>query len=216
MSTVSIRHRIYRAGGVAIITLFLNAMAHAQSTDIINACSPITDKDKNLECIKELSTPVPTVPTDVASGMRAKSAFAAVADAVHAVKSLSNYSVMLLEPSKELGAFKQASPKTDQRVFDLLDESLNAYHDAEQVWLANIDNRDNNGVYRKILNPLRSGLQDIVKKYKLPIKSVASQQHLVFDDALPIIWKYAAERAATAVEILEKHNSGNTGKDTPK
>lgn len=216
MSTVSIRQRIYRNAGIAIITLVLSAVTHAQSADIVNACSSIKDKDKNLECINELSTPIATVPADVISGVRVKTAFAAVVKGVHSGLSIGDYSVMLLAPSKELGVFKQASPTTDQRVFDLFDESLNAYQDAERVWQANIDNRDNNGVYRKILNPQRSGVQEIVKKYKLPVKSVSSQQHLVFDAALPIIWQYAAERAAAAVEILEKRNAGNISADAPK
>lgn len=128
-------HNLRRSWGgqlAAIITTLLCVAAHAQPSAILEACNSIDDKDKRLACFKELSNLKSSGDSNEAAGKRVKNAFAAIAGAVNSGVSLNNYSVMILEPAKEIGIFKQVIPTPNQRVLDLLDQSLVSYRDAEK------------------------------------------------------------------------------------
>jgi len=201
---------------IAITGLLLCIGAHAQPSALLEACNSVEDKDKRLACFKELSNLNSSGTTDAAAGKRVKNAFAAIAGAVNSGVSFTNYSAMILEPAKEIGIFKQEIPKPDPRVLDLFDQSLVSYRDAEKVWHANIYDSSDGGLFLgRVLNPnYVPGLQDIVRKYNLPTRRILLAEHLPVDTALPIIWRYAEERAKAAVEMLEGRSTGEVNVDT--
>lgn len=193
---------------VAIITMLLCVVAHAQPSAILEACNSIEDKDKRLACFKELANLKSSGTSNEAAAKRVKNAFAAIAGAVNSGVSFNNYSAMILEPAKEIGIFKQEIPTPSQKVLDLFDQSLSSYHDAEKVWQASIYHSDDAGFFGRVLNPRLTGLQGIVGKYNLPTRTVLFNDHLPVDVALPIIWRYAEEHAKAAVDILEGRSTG--------
>jgi hypothetical protein len=200
---------------IAITAMLLCAVAHAQPSALLEACNSVEDKDKRLACFKELSNLNSSGTTDAAAGKRVKNAFAAIAGAVNSGVSFANYSAMILEPAKEIGIFKQEIQKPDQRVLDLFDQSLVSYRDAEKVWHASIYDSSDGGLFLgRVLNPnYIPGLQDIVRKYNLPTRRILLAEHLPVDTALPIIWRYAEERAKAAVEMLEGRSTGEAKVD---
>lgn len=200
---------------ISITAMLLCAVAHAQPSALLEACNSVEDKDKRLACFKELSNLNSSGTTDAAAGKRVKNAFAAIAGAINSGVSFANYSAMILEPAKEVGIFKQEIPKPNPRVLDLFDQALVSYRDAERVWRASIYDSSDGGLFLgRVLNPNYTGLQEIVRKYNLPTRRVLLSEHLPVDTALPIIWRYAEERAKAAVEMLEGHSTGEANVDT--
>ena len=191
--------------------LSLSGPAHAQSATLLEACNAVEDRDKRLVCFKELATlNSPITSTTVAASNRVKSAFAAVAGAVKSGISLNNYSLLVLEPSKELEIFRQGKPTPNQRALDLYGEALQAYRDAEKVWHANIFKSSDAGMFfGKILNPQMTGLQGIVNKYNLPTREVLLNKHLDANIALELIWSYARERTKAANDEIESPASSD-------
>lgn len=191
---------------LASVALIFFTSAHAQSNALLEACNSVEDKDKRLACFKELSTLNNSpAPSSVAASKKVKDAFAALAGAVGSGVSLKNYSVLLLEPSKELEIFRQEKPTPNQHALDLYGEALLAYRDAEAVWHASIFESQDGGFFiGKILNPHRTGLQGIVNKYNLPTREILLNTHLPADEALKIIWRRARERAQAANETIER------------
>lgn len=179
--------------------------AYAQPTALLEACNAVEDKEKRLACFKELSTYInPTPSATAANAKRVKNAFAAVAGAVSSGISLSNYSALLLEPSKELEIFKQERPTPSQQALDLYDDALLAYRDAEKVWHASIYKSSDAGIFfGKVLNPNTTGLQGIVKKYNLPTREVLMNPDLPAEAAIGIIWRYARARTQAANDATE-------------
>src|ERR1035437_1402086 len=200
---------------IAITAMLLCVVAHAQPSALLEACDSVEDKEKRLACFKELSNLKSSGTTDAAAGKRVKNTFASIAGAVNSGVSFNNYSAMILEPAKEVGIFKQEIPKPDPRVLDLFDQSLVSYRDAEKVWHANIYDSSDGGLFLgRVLNPnYVPGLQDIVRKYNLPTRRILLAENLPVDTALPIIWRYAEERAKAAVEILEGRSTGDVNVD---
>ena len=191
---------------IASAALVFFASTHAQSTALLEACNAVEDKEKRLACFKELSTlKTSPAPSSVAASKKVKDAFAAVAGAIGSGVSLRNYSVLLLEPSKELEIFRQEKPTPNQHALDLYGEALLAYRDAEAVWHASIFESEDGGMFfGKILNPHRTGLQGIVNRYNLPTREVLLNTHLPAEEALEFIWRRARERAQAANEAIER------------
>lgn len=173
---------------IAIAAMRSCVVVHAQPSALLEACNSVEDRDKRLACFKELSNLKSSGTSNEAAGKRVRNAFAAIAGAINSGISFNNYSAMILEPAKEFGIFKQELPTPSQRVLDLFTQSLVSYRDAEKVWQASIYHSD------------EAGVQSILVKYNLPTRTL--------DVALPIIWRYAEERAKAAVDILEGRSTG--------
>ena len=208
MSKTYIRRRSCSGHFIAITAMLFSAASHGQTSALLEACNSLDDKDKRLACFREISNLKNSGATDATAGKRVKNAFAAIAGAVNSGISFNNYSVMILEPAKEVGIFRQEVPPPNPRVLDLFDQALVSYREAEKVWHASIYNGSDSGVFGRVLNPKYTGLLDIVRKYNLPTRTVLFNDHLPVDTALPIIWRYAEERAKAAVELLESSNTG--------
>lgn len=179
------------------------ASAHAQPTALLEACNALDDKDKRLTCFKELSSLKSSTERSSAAGEKLKNSFAAIIGAIDSGISLKNYSSLLVESAKELEIFRQESPAPDQGILDLYKDALLSYREAEKVWHASIFKSQDGGVFfGKILNPEKTGLQNIVDKYNLPTSQVLLNTHLPADFALKIIWQNAKERIESANEML--------------
>lgn len=189
---------------ILILFSIFSESASSQPTALLEACNAVEDKEKRLECFKELSSvsrqPAAANTNDTS---RIANAFSAVAGAVSSGVSFNNYTSLLLEPARELEIFKQTKPAPDQRIIDLYNESLIAYKDAERVWYASIYKSEDGGLFvGKVLDPRRAGLVDLVAKYNLPTTSVLLSINLPSDLALNIIWTQAKLKAQEANELI--------------
>ncbi len=185
---------------LALATMTLVASADAQPSALLEACNAVDDKDKRLACFKELATLKSPAAGAVVSNKRVKDAFSAVSGAVGSGVSLQNYSLLLLEPSKELEIFRQERPTPSRRVLELYDEALLSYRDAEKVWHASIfDSKDRGSAFGRILNPDETGLKGIFNKYNLPTRNIS----ILTDTALEAIWSHARKRVQAANNVFD-------------
>lgn len=191
-------------------SFFLSAV-HAQPKVLLEACNAIDERGKRMECLEKLmqlqsSTTSMAGANDLHSLAikRAKAAFAAIASTVQSGVSYNNYSLLVVDPAKELGILRQGVPKLNGAVFDKLQLAVTAYNDAATVWRASIyQSQDGGLLVGRILNPERTGLMPIVDRYGLQTTTVLLNQHLPAEYAIASIWRYAATVATEAFDIAE-------------
>ncbi len=179
----------------------------AQPKVLLEACNAIDDRARRMECLEEI-VQRPTAKNDVkdaqnAALKRTKAAFAALASTVQSGISYNNYSVLILEPAKELGILRQEAPGLDSATFNKLSEAVTAYNDAGTVWRASIYQSQDAGLFGRIVDPDRTGLASIVRRYRLSTTTILFSTHLPVNAALSAIWGSAELSAKNAFEIAE-------------
>ena len=179
----------------------------AQPKVLLEACNAIDDRARRMECLEEVMQRA-TAKHDVkdaqtAALKRTKAAFAAFASTVQSGISYNNYSVLVLEPAKELGILRQEVPSLDPETFNKLSEAVTAYNDAGTVWRASIYQSQDAGLFGRIVDPDRTGLASIVRRYQLNTTTVLLSTHLPINAALSTIWRSAEMSARNAFEIAD-------------
>ena len=193
---------------IATVLCGIVSVANAQPKVLLEACNAIDDRVKRMECLEEIIRH-PTAKHDAkdaqaAALKRAKAAFAAIASTVQSGVSYNNYSVLILEPAKELGVLRQEVPNLDSAALTKLGEAVAAYNDAGTVWRASIFNSQDAGIFfGQILDPNRTGLNAIVNRYRLTTTTVLLSTHLPVEAALSTIWRSAEMSAKNAFEIAD-------------
>lgn len=190
---------------VATLLFTCLSLANAQPRALLEACNAIDDKAKRMECLEQLMQLQGTTSSSpqATTLKRAKSAFAAIASTVQSGVSFNNYSVLIMDPAKELGVLRQEAPTLDPLVFEKLQAAVAAYNDAASVWRASIYQSQDGGFMGRVLNPEQTGLMPIVNKYGLYTTTVLFNTHLPADAAVGKIWRYAEMTATEAFEIAE-------------
>lgn len=204
---------IFRANGlltklsVMMIALHFSAEALAQTSVIMEACNSISDNGKRLICFKQIESLTVAGPKNTNSLATIKNSFAAIAGAVDSGISYANYKILILEPAKALGVFKQENPGASRDALESFDKAVMAYNDAERLWNASIYKSRDSGVFGPILNYEAVGLTDVVRRYRLTTTTVLLNPHVQIESALPQIWRYAARSYKDAFEIMEPARS---------
>lgn len=194
----------------AITVFFVSLSSQAQQSELLEACNAIDNKEKRLACLKELVRFNAASTADANSIKRVKAGFAAIAGAVNSGLSYENYRLMIVDPARELGVFRQESPNTSLKALTLLEQSVTAYNDAERLWRAYIYKSQDGGIlFGRILNYQLNGLSDIINRYNIPTTVVLFNPHVQIGTALPIIWSYAENSAKEAFDLIE-------GREKPK
>lgn len=190
---------------VATLLFTCLSIANAQPRALLEACNAVDDKAKRMECLEQLMQLQGTTSSSpqATTLKRAKSAFAAIASTVQSGVSFNNYSVLIMDPAKELGVLRQEAPTLDPLVFEKLQAAVAAYNDAASVWRASIYQSQDGGFIGRVLNPERTGLMPIVNKYGLYTTTVLFNTHLPADAAVGKIWRYAEMTATEAFDIAE-------------
>lgn len=200
---------------VTCIALFAGSGVQAQPTALLEACNSIGDKDKRLLCFKELETLKGAGMKNSTSTTGLKNSFAAIAGAVNSGISYNNYKLLIVEPAKAVGVFKQENPNVSKEVGNSLDRAVEAYNDAERLWNASIFRSQDGGIFGRILNYERLGLTEIVNKYNLPTTKVLFNAHVSIGAALPVIWRYAEDASKAAFDAIEKNKTDKVVTDEP-
>ena len=192
---------------IATTLWVITSVVCAQPKVLLEACNAIDDRTRRMECLEEIMQR-PTAKHDVkdaqtAALRRAKAAFAALASTVQSGISYNNYSVLILEPAKELGILRQEVPNLDSATFNKLSEAVTAYNDAGTVWRASIYQSQDAGFFGRIVDPDRTGLTSIVRRYRLSTTTILFSTHLPIEAALSTIWRSAEMSAKNAFEIAD-------------
>jgi len=192
---------------VIMILYCVASLASAQSKMLLEACNALENRDKRMECLKELMQQ-PVTKNDAKSAQtvalkRTKAVFAATASAVQLGISYNNYSILIMDPAKELGVLRQEALDLDPGVLEKLSEAVAAYNDAATVWAASIFRSRDAGLFGRVLDPDQTGLTSIVRRYHLSTTSVFLGTHLPLDAALSSIWRSAEMSAKNAFNMAE-------------
>ena len=193
---------------IATTLWVIASVVYAQPKVLLEACNSIDDRARRMECLEEImqrqAAKHDAKDAQTTALKRAKAAFAAIASTVQSGVSYNNYSVLILEPAKELGILRQEVPNLDSAALSKLSEAVAAYNDAGTVWRASIFNSQDAGIFfGQILDPVRTGLTSIVDRYRLSTTTVLLSTHLPVEAALSTIWRSAEMSAKNAFEIAD-------------
>lgn len=179
------------------------AAATAQSSILLEACNSIADSGKRLACLQELMNTRPAAaPQPDPSLERVKNAFIGIQGAVDSGISYNAYAQLVIEPASALAIYKN-NPKSDAVVVELFSTALSAYKDAQSLWRSSIHDSHDAGAFGRIFNYRRAGMEDIVRRYRLPVTTVLFTDHLYIEQALPRIWARARNDTKTALSRMD-------------
>jgi hypothetical protein len=188
--------------------------AYAQPSPLLlEACNAVSDAAKRLACLQDFVKLQPSpsrAPQE--QGLKyledLRRAFASTQGAVAARLSYVQYQTLSLEPAKALSVFRSANPTALAPALDFLQQAADAYSDAQVVWRASIYDSQDAGIFGRVLNPSRAGLEQIVYRYSLRTESVLFQQHLPASAALADIWRRASSLADRGLSALDGAGKG--------
>ncbi|WP_404302901.1 hypothetical protein [Alicycliphilus denitrificans] len=191
--------------------------ALSQSNILLEACNKIENQSDRLACFKEIYTT--TTKTITATDKQEiainsiKREFAELQQIIRTGISYNTYSEAIIKPAMKLGALKLELNGEMPYMVNSLEDAVIAYNDAKTVWHASIYDSMDGGIFAgKILNPERSGLLEIVKKYNLPLESKLLNPRLPAMAAVLKIFDYAENKTkdafTTAASPME-HTSNN-------
>ena len=189
-----------------ILLLLLSFSAFSQSSILLEACNKIEIQSDRLSCFKEIykaTAHAPDLPDKQQLAIDSvKKEFAELQQIIKTGISYKAYSDLMVKPAMKLGSLKVELNGGMPYMIRSLEEAVIAYNDAKTVWHASIYDSMDGGIFvGKILNPERSGLIEIVKKYNLPLESKLLQPHLPATTAIMKIFDYAEGKTKDAFAV---------------